>query len=793
MDSRRLCCLLLTILAVHLACVLSYSRAMDDADVHANHVEFTMHSIHDGDWTDPNTWQPAQVPAAGDRVLISRGTHVRYDTSSDDVIRLVQVIGTLQFARDRNTLLNVGVLKVQNSDECSESGFACDFRGTSKSGEPQGMPEGPLPTLEVGSGNEPIPSEFTARIRLHYLQGMDERDAPALVCCAARLELHGAPMHRTWLKLNREAAVGDTSVQLAEDPQGWHVGDEVIVTGSQQQYKGDTFRNHSDVISTEERRITAIDGNTIQLDKALQFAHAGSGDFRCEVANLSRNVIVESADPNGVRGHTLFHRFSRGGISYARFAHLGKENVLGRYAIHFHLIGDTMRGSSVIGAAIVDSYNRWITIHGADYLVVRDCIGYQSVGHGFFMEDGTETYNLFDRNLGVQAYRGRPLPDQVLPFDPNDGAAYWWANGRNSLVRNVACENDEYGYRFDSENRSDFDSHLPVRMPDGHKQIVDIRTLPISRFSENESHTEGLYSMAFAGTDGVGPDVRHPHHLSHLKMWETHYALRTELPTMLVEHAQMHYVVYGVYRPWFQNHVYRDLTITRALAEPFNRGMDDDSMQHGIITVDGLTFNELGYGGQMPLIQMSDNNFSGDAESHFRNVHVLDRETNDRWPLVNLGGGPRPQRHTATGVPVYIHDYYGPGRHAKIVSTRETEVIQSGDYHSEPPLTGDESAVMEVHDVDFPQLLDPVDDQPPATVILSIEQVGGTWMVRGVAHDNGEIKAISVNGHPAEISRQCEGLVDWQIQCDAVDNAFEAFATDDSGNVEKTPHRMKAN
>jgi hypothetical protein len=128
-------------------------------------------------------------------------------------------------------LLNVGVLKVQNSDECSESGFACDFRGTSQAGEPQGAPEGPLPTLEVGTANEPIPAEFTARIRLHYLEGMDERDAPALVCCAARLELHGAPMNRTWLKLNRPAAADDTAVELIEPPQGWRVGDDVIVTG----------------------------------------------------------------------------------------------------------------------------------------------------------------------------------------------------------------------------------------------------------------------------------------------------------------------------------------------------------------------------------------------------------------------------------------------------------------------------------------------------------------------------------------------------------------------------------
>ena len=142
------------------------------------------------------------------------------------------------------------------------------------------------------------------------------------------------------------------------------------------------------------------------------------------MANLSRNVIVESADPTGVRGHTMYHRGSSGSISYAEFRHLGKEGVLGKYSLHFHKVGDSMRGSSVVGASIWDSGNRWITIHGTNYLVVRDCVGYRSVGHGFYLEDGSEAYNILDRNLAVQAYAGKPLPGQFLPFDRNDGAGF---------------------------------------------------------------------------------------------------------------------------------------------------------------------------------------------------------------------------------------------------------------------------------------------------------------------------------------------------------------------------------
>ena len=95
-----------------------------------------------------------------------------------------------------------------------------------------------------------------------------------------------------------------------------------------------------------------------------------------------------------------------------------------------------MRGSGVIGASVWDSHNRWITVHGTDHLLIRDCVGYQSRGHGYFLEDATEQWNVFDRNLAVQAYTANALPQQVLSYDPNDGAGFWWANGNNSFTRN---------------------------------------------------------------------------------------------------------------------------------------------------------------------------------------------------------------------------------------------------------------------------------------------------------------------------------------------------------------------
>ncbi len=772
-----------------LACADSQEPAATTED--GEHVNFTQKSVRDGSWSDPKTWEPERVPQTGDRVLVSRGTRVVYDAKSEDVIRLIQVVGTLSFARDRDTELNVGILKVQNSDTCSESGFACDFHGVNEAGEPSAGTGDEMPLLEVGTLEAPIPAEHSARIRLHYLRGMNKDDAPAIACCSARMEIHGSPLGRPWVKLGQDVKAGDSTVVLSESVSGWRVGDEVIVTGSKRKPQRGTFRDKPDSVTTEERRITVVDGRKLTLDRPLENDHYGSGEFRSEVANLSRNVIIESADPAGVRGHTVYHRFSKGGISYARFAHLGKEGVLGRYSIHFHLVGDTMRGSSVVGVAIVDSHNRWITIHGTQYLVVRDCVGYKSVGHGFFLEDGTEVYNVLDRNLGVQAYRGKRLPNQVLPFDPNDGGAFWWANGRNTIVRNVACENDRYGFRYDSQKRSNFDSRLSVLMPDGKHKVVDIRTLPIYRFEDNETHTEGLYGLAFAGTDGVGPDSRHPHVLRGLRIWQTHYGLRVQLPTIWIEDVNIDHVAYGIYRPWFENHVYRNLRIAYTDTEPFNRGLDDRSAQHGKITVDGLTFEGFRRS-TMPLIQISANNVSGDAESHFRNVKLLDRQDGNRRALVNLGGGPRLDPKTEKGVPIYLHDWYGKGRHAKVVSTRARDWRGEGrKYRKDPPLTGDSSLVAEVDDVAFPELLEPVDDLPPATIITSTRHVKGKLLVKGLSHDNGTIARVRVNGMDATVTAANAGVIDWEITLDApADGNVMAHATDQAGNVEKMVHKL---
>jgi uncharacterized protein (TIGR03067 family) len=530
-------------------------------------VQGLIRSARSGPWSAPDTWEGGTVPGAGARVQVRAGHTVTYDLSSDRVLRSLHVAGTLTFARDRDTRMDVGLIKIQPGADASEDGFNCDAH----LGAPD--PRTPRPALEVGTAQDPIPPGHTALIRLAAIDGLDPETCPAIVCCGGRLDLHGAPLSRTWVKLGAtvnagrvgkfpgKPGPGDAEVRLAEPVTGWRAGDRVIVTTTSSRSRVNqrqTLRPGPGIAPayTEERTIKAIDGDRLTLDRPLDYWHRGEGDYRGEVANLSRNVVVESAEPAKARGHTMYHRHSAGAVSYAEFRHLGKEGRLGKYPIHIHLAGDTMRGSYVLGASVWDSGNRWVTVHGTSYFVVRDCVGYQSVGHGYYLEDGTEVFNVFDRNLAVQAFAGKPLPEQFLPFDHNDGAGFWWANSLNTFTRNGAAECDHYGFRFEATPAKGSDLRRPILRPDGSTEPVDVRTLPFIRFEGNEAHDQlfginlgGLGGDFFqGGVEGIVPGAGNPFVLRNTRIWNTHWAFAPHT-RYAVDNLDVADSTYGLFLP----------------------------------------------------------------------------------------------------------------------------------------------------------------------------------------------------------------------------------------------------
>jgi len=201
----------------------------------------------------------------------------------------------------------------------------------------------------------------------------------------------------------------------------------------------------------------------------------------------------------------------------------GQEGRARRYALHYHLVGDTMRGSSVIGASIWDSHNRWLTIHGTNYLVVRDCVGYKSVGHGFFFEDGTEVFNVLDRNLAVGAPRQGPAK-QVLPFRPQRRRRLLVVQQSQHLhaQRRRGQRPVRLPLRGDADQPAQ--ARLPCQQADGSFSKVDVRTLPFVRFEATRSiATSACTASTWArASTAFGPDVRHPFIVRDLKIWDVH-------------------------------------------------------------------------------------------------------------------------------------------------------------------------------------------------------------------------------------------------------------------------------
>src|SRR5262249_56400458 len=89
------------------------------------------------------------------------------------------------------------------------------------------------------------------------------------------------------------------------------------------------------------------------------------------------------------------------------------------------------------------------------------------------------------------------------------------------------------------------------------------------------------------------------------------------------------------------------------------------------LTVDGLTFEGIYGGDGQALINVFD--IASVAKVvHFRNVKQ-DRLEGSKRELVHVSPVvPAPPRTPTDVAPVYFHDYYGPGRHAKAVWVHST-------------------------------------------------------------------------------------------------------------------------
>lgn len=592
------------------------------------------------------------------------------------------------------------------------------------------------------------------------------------------MDFHGAPMLKTWVKLAESASEGSTNLVL-EDAVDWDIGAHIIVTRSRKPPGSFTsfgsYRTNG-IIETEERYVAGIDGTELTVDAPLMFSHPRTEGYTGEVAILSRNVIVESKDPGGVRGHTMFHHESLGGISYAEFAHLGKEGTLGRYPIHYHVVGPSMRGTSVVGASIWDSHNRFITIHGTDYLLVRDCVGYKSVGHGFYMENASEVYNFLDHNLAVLTYEGSPLPNQPLSYDENEGSGFWWANGRNSFRNNVATECDKYGYKFDIPS----DIYASVLQPDGTiEPSVQVNRLPFILFRGNETHGTLNYGIQCNGD--APPDD--PFVIDDLSIWECWYAVSADVNNFLITDLDVWHVSYG-YR---SNNPGNGKMVGITIRDIFDFSLAFLGAPEGLITIEDAVIDSAG---EWPFRIIGRADRPDPCDIHIRDYTVENIHNNFS------GAAAHPLTLSEPELTLYLHDWFGPGRDAKVIPTVQTR-DDSLEYFTLYPTFSYDVKVAET-DVPFPQSpITQIDRLPPSTVILypQSHQVlplqTDSIEVLGTCIDASTIVSVVVNGINATPIDDNYGS--WRATLRGLTPGaytIESIALDEFGNVELNPHRV---
>lgn len=338
-------------------------------------------------------------------------------------------------------------------------------------------------TVEAGSSRRP----FTHSIRI-VLDGNGPNRGVLSVAAGGRVELWGQP-RIAWTRLSQTAGAGQSSLVLDRFVD-WKAGDRVAIAPS-----------GFDALETEERTLATVEAGKVQLDTPLRYRHWGTTtdgiDERAEVGLLSHDIVVTS-DPvsirSGLGGQVLVLSGGTLHASDVEFEGLGRRATLGAYPVHFHMVGDAS-GSFVRSSSIVHSFNRCLTVHGTHGVDVANNVAFDTIGHCYFLEDGVETGNVFDGNLGMLTRSASPST-AILESDLTP-ATFWITNPDNVVRSNVAAGSQGTGFWYDL-------SPHPTG-PSADSSIWPRRT-PLNLFAGNVAHSNemnGLFVDILRNPPGV--------------------------------------------------------------------------------------------------------------------------------------------------------------------------------------------------------------------------------------------------------------------------------------------------
>ncbi len=211
-------------------------------------------------WSDAATWPDNKVPGKDATVIIDRDMDVVLDVTPPALHGLT-INGKLSFADNKDLELTTEWIMVHGE-------------------------------LEIGTEAKPHTHQATITLTDNVKDedfgglGGNDRSDRGIMLMGGTLNLHGDRTN-SWTKLSSTANAGATSIQVL-NAAGWRVGDEIVLASTD-----------FDPRQAERRNIAAISGNTITLDKKLDYMHFGKITFdvdeRGEVGMLSRNINVQAS------------------------------------------------------------------------------------------------------------------------------------------------------------------------------------------------------------------------------------------------------------------------------------------------------------------------------------------------------------------------------------------------------------------------------------------------------------------------------------------------------------------
>ena len=571
-------------------------------------------SIYTGDWSDPDIWSLGHVPTDGELVRILQGTVVTYDVVEDtDAIRAIEVIGSLVFETEADTHLLVGTLQVL----------------------PGGM-------LEIGSESSSIDASKTATVEFAD-QAIDAELDPTQFGTGligfGTVTIHGTPFAETWLRLSAEVAVGATYIDVTGDISDWRP-DDVLVLPDSRHFERENNTNHWNTTTGpfagqwETVEIDYIVGQRVYLTSAVQYDHKGSEAFNWDdgapgyitefyphVALLTRNVVIESENPTGTRGHTLYGGRAEVDIQYADFNNLGRttndplgpSNQVGRYSVHFHHLMGPVNPTEDLAAIqymfkgnTVQNSLRWaIAVHQTSFGLLEDNVIYRAHGAGFVTETGNEVGNRFVNNITI-GMEGT-FKDGKSGTLENDfargGVGFWFRRLGNIISGNVASGSTYAGYVITGYYLPE--TQLVPDFPGANLhnagQTSEIYLMPFNPlpslyedeevFFDNEAYgrsAAGLWAALTLGNMNLDHDAENPDSLYHteivdLRLWNlgndyaawvyhTNY-ITLDGPQILGDRAAQSHPTGGTRGLYLDSYENKNLVVKNARIEGFRTGI----------------------------------------------------------------------------------------------------------------------------------------------------------------------------------------------------------------------------